>query len=222
MTQTAEELIRHLKSLANPENVNELERFGINRNKALGIRIPILRKLAERHRYDHQLALALWASDIHEARILASMVDDPVQVTDAQMEIWVNDFDSWDLCDQVCMNLFDKHPLSYKKAVDWSQHNDEFVKRAGFVLMASLAVHDKQTVDSAYEPFFERIQIGAQDNRNFVKKAVNWALRQIAKARPNLTGRCVQLACELAESNSKSARWVGKDALREFEKKGLI
>ena len=212
----------HLKSLANPENVDGLERFGIKINKALGIRMPILRKLAESHRNDHQLASALWASDIHEARILASMVDNPEQVTETQMEIWVNDFDSWDLCDQVCMNLFDKHPLSYAKAVEWSQRNDEFVKRAGFVLMAVLAVHDKRTVDSVFEPFLERIRVGAQDNRNFVKKAVNWALRQIAKARPNLARRCVQLARELAGSDSKSARWVGKDALREFEKKGLI
>jgi len=189
--------------------------------KTLGIRIPVLRKLAKAHRNDHGLASDLWASGIHEARILASMVDDPARVTEEQMEAWVNDFDSWDVCDQVCMNLFDKHPLAYEKAVEWSQREQEFVKRAGFAMMAVLAWHDKTADDSAFEPFFAHIQAWARDERNFVKKAVNWALRQIGKERPGLASRCVQLAEELAESESKSARWVGKDALREFEKKGI-
>lgn len=150
------------------------------------------------------------------------MVADPKQLTEQQMDSWVENFDSWDICDQVCMNLFDKHPLAYQKAVEWSQRDKEFVKRAGFAMMAVLAWRDKRADDSAFEPFFAQMQVGAQDDRNFVKKAVNWALRQIAKGRPNLTGRCVQLARELAESNSKSARWVGKDALREFKMKGLV
>jgi 3-methyladenine DNA glycosylase AlkD len=222
MFKKADELIAHLRFLANPEDVEGMERFGIKSDKALGIRIPVLRKLAKTHRNDHQLASALWASGIHEARILASMVDDPKQVTEVQMEAWVNDFDSWDVCDQVCMNLFDKHPLAYEKAVEWSRREQEFVKRAGFAMMASLVLHDKTAEDSAFEPFFERIQAGARDERNFVKKAVNWALRQIAKQRPNLASRCIQLAQELAESESQSARWVGKDALREFEKKGIV
>jgi len=222
MTDTGAELIAHLKSLANPEDVDGMERFGIKGEDALGIRIPVLRKLAKSHRNDHQLASALWASGIHEARILASMVDDPKQVTEAQMRSWVSDFDSWDLCDQVCMNLFDKHSLAYQKAVEWSYRDEEFVKRAGFALMAVLAWHDKTADDSAFEPFFERIQAEARDDRNFVKKAINWALRQIGKYRPGLTGRCVQVARVLAESESKSARWVGMDALGEFEKKGLI
>lgn len=222
MSQKSDELIQHLKSLASPEDVEGMERFGIKGDKALGIRVPVLRKLARAHRNDHQLATDLWASGIHEARILASMVDDPQQVTEEQMEAWVNDFDSWDVCDQVCMNLFDKHSLAYKKAVEWSRREQEFVKRAGFAMMASLAVHDKTADDRLFEPFFERIQVGAQDERNFVKKAVNWALRQIGKQRPGLVSRCVQLAQALAESESKSARWVGTDALREFEKKGIL
>ena len=222
MTQTAEELIEHLKSLGNPEDAAGMARFGVGGGQTLGIRIPVLRDIAKTHRDDHQLATALWASGIHEARILASMVDDPRQLTEAQMDSWVEGFDSWDVCDQVCMNLFDKHPLAYQKAVEWSQRDEEFVKRAGFALMAVLAWHDKRADDSAFDPFFARMQAGARDDRNFVKKAVNWALRQIAKGRPNLTERCIQLARELAESDSKSARWVGKDALREFEKKGLI
>jgi len=221
MTQAADELIEHLKSLANPNDVEGMERFGIKGDKALGIRVPVLRKLAKAHRNDHQLASALWASGIHEARLLASMVDDPAQVTEEQMESWVADFDSWDVCDQVCMNLFDRHPLAYQKAVEWSRREEEFVKRAGFAMMASLSVHDKAADDSAFEPFFERMKAGAQDERNFVRKAVNWALRQIGKQRPGLASRCVQLAQELAESESKSARWIGKDALREFEKKGI-
>jgi len=221
MSQESDEIIEHLKSLANPDDVEGMSKFGVGGEKTLGIRIPVLRKLAKAHRNDHQLASALWASGIHEARILASMVDDPEQVTEAQMDAWVSDFDSWDVCDQVCMNLFDKHPLAYQKAVEWSQREEEFVKRAGFAMMAVLAWHDKTANTEDFEPFFERIQDGAQDDRNFVKKAVNWALRQIAKQGPELAQRCVQLAEELAESESKSARWVGKDALREFEKKGI-
>lgn len=221
MSQKSDELIAYLKSLSNPEDVEGMERFGIKGDKALGIRVPVLRKLAKAHRNDHQLAADLWASGIHEARILASMVDDPEQVTEEQMEAWVNDFDSWDVCDQVCMNLFDKHPLAYEKAVEWSRCEEEFVKRAGFAMMASLVLHDKKADDLAFEPFFERMQAEAGDERNFVKKAVNWALRQIAKQRPGLASRCVQLAKELAKSESKSARWVGKDALREFQKKGI-
>ena len=149
------------------------------------------------------------------------MIDDPGEVTEEQMEAWVEDFDSWDVCDQVCTNLFVKHPLAYGKAVEWSQREGEFVKRAGFALMAVLASHDKTADDSAFELFFERMQVGARDDRNFVKKAVNWALRQIGKKRPGLASRCVQLARTLAESESGAARWVGKDALREFEKKGI-
>lgn len=221
MAQVAEEIIAHLKSLASPEDAEGMERFGVGGKKTLGIRIPVLRKLAKAHRNDHELASALWASGIHEARILASMVDDPEQVTEVQMESWVAGFDSWDLCDQVCMNLFDKHPLAYQKAVEWSKREGEFVKRAGFAMMAVLAWHDKTADDSAFEPFFERMQAEAGDDRNYVKKAINWALRQIGKRRPGLAGRCVELAQILAESESKSARWIGKDALREFEKKGI-
>ena len=222
MSGKSDELIEQLKSLANPEDVEGMARFGVGGEKTLGIRIPVLRGIAKAHQNDHQLASDLWASGIHEARILASMVDDPKQVTENQMEDWVANFDSWDVCDQVCMNLFDRHPLAYEKAVEWSGREEEFVKRAGFALMAVLAWHDKTADEAAFEPFFERIQAGAWDERNFVKKAVNWALRQIAKQRPGLAGRCVQLARELAESESKSARWVGKDALREFDKKGLL
>jgi len=222
MSQKSDELIAHLKSLANPEDVEGMARFGVGGEKTLGIRIPVLRKLARAYRNDHWLATDLWATGIHEARILASMVDDPKQVTESQMEAWVSDFDSWDVCDQVCMNLFDKHPLAYEKAAEWSQREEEFVKRAGFAMMAMLAWQDKTADDSAFEPFFDRIQVGARDERNFVKKAVNWALRQIGKGRPGLASRCVQLARKLAESESKSARWVGKDALREFENKGVL
>jgi 3-methyladenine DNA glycosylase AlkD len=221
MSQKSDELIAHLKSLASPEDLEGMARFGVGGEKTLGIRIPVLRKLAKAYRNDHQLASALWASGIHEARILASMVDDSAQVTEGQMEAWVNEFDSWDVCDQVCMNLFERHPLAYQKAVEWSRREEEFVKRAGFAMVAVLAWHDKTADDRAFDPFFERMQVGAQDDRNFVKKAVNWALRQIAKRRPGLASRCVQLAQELAESENKSARWVGKDALREFEKKGI-
>lgn len=217
----SDDLITYLKSISNPEDAEGMARFGAGGEKTLGIRIPILREIAKEHRNNHELAIALWTSGIHEARILASMIADSKQVTEELMEAWVVDFDSWDVCDQVCMNLFDKHPLAYEKAVEWSRRDEEFIKRAGFAMMASLALHDKQAGDTAFEPFFDRIKAEAGDDRNFVKKAISWALRQIGKKRPSLVDRCVQVAKGLAESESKAARWVGRDALREFERKGF-
>ena len=217
----SDDLIAHLKSISDPEDAEGMARFGVGGEKTLGIRIPILRKIAKEHQNNHEMAMALWTSGIHEARLLASMIMDPKQVTDKLMEAWVVDFDSWDVCDQVCMNLFDKHPLAYEKAVAWSRRDEEFVKRAGFAMMASLALHDKKAEDTAFEPFFDRIRAEAEDDRNFVKKAISWALRQIGKKRPGLSNRCVQVAKGLVESESKAANWVGRDALREFEKKGF-
>jgi len=214
-------LITYLKSISNPDGAEGMARFGVGGEKTLGIRIPMLREIAKGHRNNHELAMALWTSGFHEARILASMVADPKLVTEELMEAWVVDFDSWDVCDQVCMNLFDRHPLAYEKSVEWSGRDEEFVKRAGFAMMASLALHDKKAKDTDFEPFFDRILTEAGDDRNFVKKAISWALRQIGKKRPGLVNRCIQVAKELAERKSTAARWVGHDALREFEKKGL-
>ncbi len=213
----AKEILKQLKSLRNPRNVAGMARFGINPRNTLGVSIPTLRRIARQAGKDHRLAQELWASGIHEARILAAIVDVPEQVTEAQMERWVKDFDSWDVCDQVCSNLFDKTAYAHRKAAQWSRRDDEFVKRAGFVLMAALAVHDKSAPDAAFSKFLPLITRGATDERNFVKKAVNWALRQIRKRNAALNRAAIATAREIQRIDSKSARWVAADALRELQ-----
>ena len=163
------DVIKELKSLSNPKAVAGMARFGINPENTYGISIPNLRKMAKQIGIDHALAQQLWASGIHEARILAGMSDDPEMVTEKQMEDWVRDFDSWDVCDQVCSNLFDKTLFAHKKAREWSKREEEFVKRAGFVMMAALSVHDKEAKDEAFLKFLPIIKRESTDNRNFVK-----------------------------------------------------
>jgi len=158
----------------------------------------------------------LWASGLHEARILASMIDDPRLVSEHQMETWVKDFDSWDICDQVCGNLFDKTPSAFQKAVEWCHREPEFVRRAGFVMMAELAVHDKQAPDEVFLPFFPLIKQYATDERNFVKKAVNWALRQIGKRDATLRASALEWAEQIRAMDSKTAQWIAKDAMKEL------
>ncbi len=211
-----EEILKQLKSLSNPEAVAGMARFGINTERAYGVSLYTLRPMAKEIGKDHNLAQQLWISEIHEARILAGMIDDPKQVTEKQMESWVKEFDSWDVCDQVCGNLFDKTPFAYRKAVEWSSREEEFVKRAGFVLMATLSVHDKKAEDKQFEKFFPIIKREVNDNRNFVKKAVNWALRQIGKRNINLNKKAIKTAKEIQKTDSRSARWIASDALREL------
>lgn len=167
----------------------------------------------------HKLAQQLWNSKIHEARILAGMIDVPELVTPKQMDTWVADFDSWDVCDQVCMNLFDKTPFAYDKAKEWTKDKREYVKRAGFAMMAVLAWHDKKAEDEKLLQFFPIIKRESTDERNYVRKAVNWALRQIGKRNSGLRKKAIKLAEEIEKIDSKSARWIAKDALRELRKK---
>jgi len=214
---TCAEIVAELQSLANPANVAGMACYGINSENMLGVSIPSLRAMAKRIGRDHALALELWASGIHEARILAGLVDDPAQVTAAQLERWVKDFDSWDVCDGVCSNLFDKTPFAWDKAVAWSARSGEFVKRAGFVLMAALAVHDKKAPDERFKKFLPLIESEAVDERNFVKKAVNWALRQIGKRNRALNRDAIAAAKRIRKIDSRSARWIAADALRELE-----
>ena len=211
-----ENVLRRLKSLANPEAVAGMARFGINPENTYGISIPVLRKMAREIGRDHTLAKELWSSGVHEARILASMIDDPRLVTEEQMERWTAGFDSWDVCDQCCGNLFDKTTLAYRKAVEWAARDAEFVKRAGFALMAWLAFHDKRAPDEAFLEFLPVIKRESVDGRNFVKKAVNWALRHIGKRNANLNRAAVQAAKEIQGMGSKPAAWVASDALREL------
>ena len=214
-----DEIVAQLQEQANPGAVEGMARFGIGGAQVLGVSIPTLRKMAKASGKSHALALELWATSIHEVRILASMIDEPRLVSSQQMEEWVGEFDSWDLCDQVCGNLFVKTPCAYEKAVAWCHREEEFVRRAGFVMMAELAVHDKQAGDEAFVLCFELIKQYAVDDRNFVKKAVNWALRQIGKRNSQLLALAQECAYELQKMDSKAARWVANDALREFHAK---
>jgi 3-methyladenine DNA glycosylase AlkD len=210
------DILQQLKSLSNPEAVAGMARFGINSNNTYGVSIPALRKMARETGKDHALALQLWSSGIHEARILAGMIDVPDMVSKEQMESWAADFDSWDVCDQICSNLFDKTEFAYQKAVEWSSRKEEFVKRAGFALIAALAVHDKKTNDKEFLKFLPIIKREAADDRNFVKKAVNWALRQIGKRNLSLNKATIETAKEIQGIDSKAARWIASDALREL------
>lgn len=214
---TAAELIAELSAHRNPANIAGQRRFGITpKTEQLGISIPFLRHLAKAHRKNHELALALWASDVHEARLLAAFIDDPAKVTRTQMDAWARSFDSWDLCDQVCGNLFDRTPFALQKAHQWSARKGEFVKRAGFVLMAALAVHAKGLPDVVFRDFLPLIRHEATDDRNFVRKAVNWALRQIGKRNPRLRCAAIAEANTIAKIDSRAARWIATDALREL------
>ncbi len=212
---TLDQILARLQTLANPANIAGMERYGIHAAHALGISMPELRALAKGQR-SHALALQLWETGIHEARILASLVDDPGQVTPRQMEAWARDFNSWDMVDQVCLNLFSKTPYAHATAQAWVRRDEEFVKRAGFSLMAVLAVHDKSATDEQMDAFYPAITAGAGDPRNFVRKAVNWALRQIGKRNRALNASALALAREIERSGSKSARWVARDAIREL------
>jgi 3-methyladenine DNA glycosylase AlkD len=202
--------------MGNAKNVEGMMRFGISSNKTLGVSVSSIRSLARKVGTNHRMALELWKTGIHEAKILAAMVDDPKEVTESQMERWVKDFDSWDICDECCGILFDKTPHAFAKATEWAKRKEEFVKRAGFVMMAELAVHEKAAPDSAFLSFFGPIEGEATDSRNFVKKAVNWALRQIGKRNLRLNGEAIKLARRIQKIESSSAKWIASDALREL------
>ena len=213
--------MRELEALGDPAARAGMARFGIDTTTALGVSVTSLRQLAKPLRRDHQLALDLWDTGVHEARLLATMIDDPHEVTTAQMEGWAAGFNSWDLVDQCCGNLFDKTPFARSKALEWSVRSEEFVKRAGFALMACLAVHDKQAADEDFTPFFERIEAEANDARNFVKKAVNWALRQIGNRNAALNERAIQTGLRVQQIGSPPARWIASNALRELRSEAV-
>lgn len=211
-----EEVLQTLEELRNPSVLEGMARFGITTTHAYGIPVPKLRAIARRIGHNHAMALHLWDSGVHEARILASVIADPQMLTEEQMERWCSGFDSWDVCDQCCNNLFRKTTYAWRKAIEWSAREGEYVKRAGFALMASLAVGDKTSPDERFLEFLPIIQREASDNRNMVKKAVNWALRQIGKRSQMLNDAASQTALQLQRMDSKVARWIATDALREL------
>jgi 3-methyladenine DNA glycosylase AlkD len=212
----ARALLARLQAHANPANVAGMARFGINPEGTLGVSVTVLRRAARETGRSHHVARDLWASGIHEARILATLVEEPERVTARQMDAWVRQFDSWDVCDQACMNLFRHTPFAFEKAAEWARAKPEFVRRAGFALMAALASQAKGAPDAPFEAFFPLIAQAAGDDRNFVKKAVNWALRGIGKRNPALREKAIAVAEEIRRQDSRAAKWIAGDALREL------
>jgi len=214
---TVEDVLKMLTAKARSDRLEGMSRYGMATEKRLGIAMPALRKMAKELGKDHELALGLWQTRIPEARILASMLDEPLKLTEEQMEDWVKDINSWDVCDQVCMNLFEKTPLVWKKILAWSEREEEFVKRTAYALIACLAWHDKKADDGKFIALLPVIKRGATDGRNFVKKAVNWALRNIGKRNLDLNKAAIEAAKEIQCLDAKSARWIAANALRELE-----
>jgi len=214
--ERAREVLRSLERMGDPARRDGMARYGIDTSRALGISVTELRRLARGLGHDHELAAALWASGVHEARILASLVDEPARVSQAQMDTWVADLDSWDVCDAVCGNLFDRTTFALDKAVEWSAREPEFEKRAGFALMAWAAVHRKDLSDAAFASLLPVIREGSTDDRNFVKKAVSWALRQIGKRSAGLNTKAIRTAERLERMDAPPSRWIARDALTEL------
>ena len=212
-----EEILKRLRDGAQPDAKATLERFGITARQSYGWSVPALRDLAKEVGQDHTLAQQLWATGVLDARILASLVDEADRVTPRQMERWARDFDSWAVCDACCLNLFVRTPYAHGKIRAWSGRKEEFVKRAAFALLAAVAVHDKDASDDALVGFFPLIEREAGDARNFVKKAVNWSLRQIGKRNAKLRAAAIACAERIAVQGTPSARFVATDALRELQ-----
>lgn len=217
MTATADAVLQQLRDKGSAKNADGMSKFGMATDQRLGVPVPEMRKIAKSIGKDHELALELWKTGVQEARIVASMIDLPEQVTEAQMESWVVDFNSWDVCDQVCLNLFDKSKFTESKIREWSTREEEFVKRAAYALIAGVAWHDKAATDDQFIGYFSVIISGATDDRNFVKKAVSWALRHIGKRNSKLNQAAIKTAKEIQQIDSKAARWIASDVIRELE-----
>jgi 3-methyladenine DNA glycosylase AlkD len=221
---TTPEIITHLRSLASEQHQTGMARFGITTSAALGISMPVLRELAKTIKQackadnisPHELALELWEQKFHEAQLLAILIENAREMTLEQIESWVRDLDSWDTCDQLCSNLLWKRPEADALIAAWCADEAEFVRRAAFSLIAYVAVHDKKAPDARFHALFPFIEQYAFDERNFVKKAVNWAIRQIGKRNPALRTDAIALAERVHAQSSKSARWIANDALREL------
>ena len=222
-------ILAELRGMGSERDRAGMARYGINVENAFGVSVYELRKVAKRLGTDHDLALALWATGNHEARLLACFVDDPAAVTAEQIEAWARDFDSWDICDQATTSLFDLTPHAWPKAVEWAERDEDWIKRAGFALMAGLGVHDKTATDRAFVRLLPLIERGASDDRNFVKKAVNWALRNIGKRNRALNAAAVACSRRIltaaneraggergGDPGARAARWVATDAIREL------
>ncbi|MGH7519550.1 MAG: DNA alkylation repair protein [Gemmatimonadales bacterium] len=211
-----------LKRRSNKRTRDGMARYGLPSDKAFGVPVSTMHQMAKRLGRNHELAAALWETGWYEARMLAAFVDEPARVTPAQMDRWCRDFDNWGICDTVCFHLFDRTPHAWRKVEQWAGRRDEFVKRAAFALLASLTAHDKAAGDERFDRGLLLVERAATDERNFVKKAVNWALRCIGKRSPELNAAAVAVARRLSASPQPAARWVGKDALRELTSAAVI
>lgn len=211
-----DEIVEWFEHNASQKNVEGMARFGINTQKAFGIPIPALRAKAKEYKCRHDVALGLWRTGFHEARLMAGMIADPALLKSEVIDEWVQEFNSWDVCDQCCSNVLYKTPYVYDKIKEYAHAEAEFVRRTAFVLIAVLAVHDKTLKDEDFLTYLKLVEEYSQDERNFVRKAVNWALRQIGKRNLNLNGVATDVARRLSKSENCSARWIGNDALREL------
>lgn len=212
-----EEVLALLEEEANPEYKEKITRFAINPKESYGIRLPVLRKIAKTIGTNHELALELWNYGNHDTKILATLIDDYTLVTPKQFDKWTYSFTTWDECDQACLNLLCKVDCVDEKIRQYSQADEEFVKRCAFSLIAVLAVHEKQAADDYFIDFFPLIIKASDDDRNFVKKAVNWAIRQIGKRNINLNREAIELSYRIMETNTKSGKWISKNAIKELE-----
>jgi len=218
LSQRLDDALQALRSQARPDQLDAMARFGLTGDGRLGLAVPTLRTLARGFGRDHELALALWDSGIPDAQLLAGMVAEPARLTAAQMDRWVAGMRAWDVCDQACLNAFVKSPLAWDAIPRWVARGPEFEKRAGFALLAVAAVHQKTRPDADFLARLPLIEAAAGDERNFVRKAVNWALRQIGKRSPGLREPARRVAERLCLREEKSARWIGQDARRELSR----
>lgn len=219
---TTKEILDHLRKHGSQKNVKGMQRFGIHAKNAIGVSAPVIRSLAKRIGKNHSVALKLWETEIHEARILSALIADPDQFTLRLLDRWAVEIQNWAQCDTCCMELFEKTSYAYQLPFRWSIRQSEFVRRAGIVMIAVLAVHHKKTKDEEFEKFFPLLSATSTDERNFVKKAVNWSLRQIGKRNLRLNQKAIALAQEIRNIHSPSAKWIAADALRELTKPSTI
>jgi len=218
---TAVRAVAELKRLGEKKNVEGMARFGIRARKVFGVSKPKLDELAKKIGKNHELGMKLWKTGIHDARILGALISEPEMVDAKQMDRWVKDFDNWDVCDGTCCHLFVLGAPAWKKAFDWTRRKREFEKRAGFALAAFLAVHDKRAADAVYEEFLKVIEREAWDDRNFVRKGVNWALRNVGKRNLRLNRAAIATAERIRRQDTRAARWIAADALRELRSKAV-
>ena len=214
---TAGIVLRELRSQAEAQDPKSVASLGLATGNRLGVPVPALRVIAKRIGPDHRLALALWGTGFAEARILASRIDEPALVDEAQADRWAGDFDAWDVCDQVCQNLFDHAPWAWRKIDAWAERDEEFVRRAAFVLVACRAKRDRAADDARFIGLFPLLLRGANDERNFVRKAVSWALRNIGKRNRRLNRAAIGFAADIRALDTPAAKWIASDALRELE-----